>query len=83
MKPRSSWHKMTPEFPRAPMSEPWAMALHTAAMWADVVGASTAYGAPGAGSGSRSPRPSSSASSPTTDSTVSAMFVPVSPSGTG
>ena len=32
MAPRSSWDRMTPEFPRAPISEPWAMALHTAAM---------------------------------------------------
>ncbi len=30
VRPRSSWHRITPEFPRAPMSEPWAMALHTA-----------------------------------------------------
>ncbi len=57
--PRSSWDRMTPEFPLAPISEPWAMALHTAA------------------------RSSSSPSSDTTDSRVSAMLVPVSPSGTG
>ena len=29
--PRSSWERITPEFPRAPMSEPWAMALQTSA----------------------------------------------------
>ena len=28
--PRRSWDKMTPELPRAPISEPWAMALQTA-----------------------------------------------------
>ncbi len=51
---------MTPEFPRAPISEPCAMAAHTAGI---------ASGAP--------------ASSSSTDSTVNAMLVPVSPSGTG
>ena len=71
---------MTPEFPRAPMSDPWATALHTAAM----VGAPSPARprAPlAAPAGSRSP--STSASSATTDSTVRAMLVPVSPSGTG
>ena len=29
--PRSSWDRMTPELPRAPISEPWAMALQVAA----------------------------------------------------
>ena len=28
--PRSSWDRMTPELPRAPISEPWAMALQVA-----------------------------------------------------
>jgi hypothetical protein len=51
---------MTPELPRAPMSEPWLMAVHVDAM--------------------SGPAPSSS---PTTDSRVRAMLVPVSPSGTG
>ena len=27
--PRRSWERITPEFPRAPMSEPCPMALHT------------------------------------------------------
>ena len=27
--PRRSWERMTPEFPRAPIREPWPMALHT------------------------------------------------------
>ena len=53
---------MTPELPRAPISDPWLTARQTSAMAA------------------RSPRPSSSS---TTASSVSAMFVPVSPSGTG
>ena len=53
---------MTPELPRAPMSEPWPMARHTSDS-ADPDGT-----------------PSSSA---TTASSVKAMFVPVSPSGTG
>ena len=57
--PRSTCDRITPELPRAPMSEPWLIALHTAAISAG---------------------PSSSA---TTDSIVRAMFVPVSPSGTG
>ena len=52
---------MTPELPRAPISEPWAMARQVAAR-------------------SGASRPSSSAA---TDSMVSAMLVPVSPSGTG
>ena len=52
---------MTPELPRAPMSEPWLTAAHTAAISA----------------------PFGSGSSATTDSKVNAMFVPVSPSGTG
>jgi len=30
--PRSTCDRITPELPRAPMSEPWLMALHTAAM---------------------------------------------------
>ena len=51
---------MTPELPRAPMSEPWLIALHVAAM-----------------------SPPAVAISATTDSRVSAMLVPVSPSGTG
>ncbi len=55
---------MTPEFPRAPMSDPWATALHTAAICSE-------------------PLPSRPVSSVTTDSRVSAMLVPVSPSGTG
>jgi hypothetical protein len=50
---------MTPELPRAPMSEPCDTARQISAI------------------------PSAESSSPTTDSSVSAMFVPVSPSGTG
>ena len=50
---------MTPELPRAPISEPWLMALHMV------------------------PMSSAPSSSDTTDSSVRAMFVPVSPSGTG
>ena len=60
--PRRSWERMTPEFPRAPMSDPCPMALHT--------------------SGRPDPAPTPS-SSLTTASRVSAIFVPVSPSGTG
>ena len=30
--PRRSWERMTPELPRAPMSDPWATALQTDAM---------------------------------------------------
>ena len=33
--PRSSWDKMTPELPRAPMSEPWAIAWQTSPISAD------------------------------------------------
>ena len=62
--PRSSWERITPEFPRAPMRDPWAMALQVVAM-------------------SGSPASVSPASSAVTDSRVSAMLVPVSPSGTG
>ena len=58
--PRRIWLRMTPELPRAPISEPWLIALHVSSM--------------------ASPAPSSSA---TTASRVRAMFVPVSPSGTG
>ena len=70
---------MTPELPRAPMSDPWAMALHTVPI--------SSPAAP-SGTGAESerlepPSPSSSASSATTDSRVRAMLVPVSPSGTG
>ena len=53
---------MTPELPRAPMSEPCAMAWHTSDMEASSLSCS---------------------SSTRTDSTVSDMLVPVSPSGTG
>ncbi len=60
--PRSSWERMTPEFPLAPMSDPWVTALQMSAIGA---------------SGSRA------SSSWTTESTVSIMLVPVSPSGTG
>ncbi len=60
MTPRRIWDRITPELPRAPMSDPWLMALHVAAM--------------------SGPAATSSA---TTDSRVSAMLVPVSPSGTG
>ena len=60
--PRSSWDKMTPEFPRAPMRDPCPMALQTPAR----------------------PAPATTPSSSlTTASRVRAMFVPVSPSGTG
>ena len=58
---------MTPELPRAPISDPWRMAWHT-----------SFHGAPA----SRGIAAGSS-SSPTTDSRVRAMLVPVSPSGTG
>ena len=61
-RPRSIWERMTPELPRAPIKEPWAMALQTSD-----ISASSARG------------PSSAA----TDSMVSVMLVPVSPSGTG
>ena len=30
--PRSSWERITPELPRAPMSDPWATALQTSAI---------------------------------------------------
>ena len=48
---------MTPELPRAPINEPWAIAVHTSSM--AVASPTSAH----------------------TDSSVSAMFVPVSPSG--
>ena len=60
--PRRSCERITPELPRAPIRDPWPMALQT-----------SSSGAPG-------PTPSSSL---TTASRVRAMFVPVSPSGTG
>ena len=59
-RPRRICERITPELPRAPMSEPWRIASHTSCI----------------------PEPSPG-SSPTTDSSVRAMFVPVSPSGTG
>ena len=31
-RPRSTWDRITPELPLAPMSEPWEMALHVATM---------------------------------------------------
>ena len=31
-RPRMIWERITPEFPRAPMREPWRTALHTAGM---------------------------------------------------
>ena len=52
---------MTPELPRAPMSEPWAIARQAPSRSGD----------------------SSASSSVATDSSVRAMLVPVSPSGTG
>ena len=64
--PRRIWQRMTPELPRAPMSDPLAMARQAAPM-----------ASPSAAERSR---PSSAL---TTLSTVRAMFVPVSPSGTG
>ncbi len=60
--PRRSWERITPELPRAPMSEPWPMALQTR-------GRPEPAGTP--------------SSSVTTASSVRAMLVPVSPSGTG
>ncbi len=63
-RPRRIWLRITPEFPRAPMSDPCEIAVHTARI-------------PVAESAS------APSSSPTTDSSVSAMLVPVSPSGTG
>jgi hypothetical protein len=59
--PRRIWDRMTPELPRAPMSDPWVMAWYTL------------FGSDG----------SLWSSSLTTDSRVRAIFVPVSPSGTG
>ena len=35
-RPRSSWERMTPELPRAPISEPWAMARQVASRSGDV-----------------------------------------------
>ena len=58
--PRSTCDRITPELPRAPMSEPLLMAEHT----------------------SPSSDPAASRSSHT-DTSVSDMLVPVSPSGTG
>ena len=64
--PRRIWHKMTPELPRAPMSDPLAIARQAAPM-----------ASPSAAARSRPSR------ALTTLSSVSAIFVPVSPSGTG
>ena len=58
--PRRICDRITPELPRAPMSDPWLMALHTAARSGPAL-----------------------ASSSQTARSVRAMFVPVSPSGTG
>ena len=58
--PRRICDRITPELPRAPISEPWLTALQVGAI---------------AGS--------ASSSSVITDSSVRAMLVPVSPSGTG
>ena len=60
--PRSICERITPELPRAPINDPWAMALQTSD-----ISASSPSG------------PSSAA----TDSMVSVILVPVSPSGTG
>ena len=59
--PRTIWERMTPELPRAPMSEPLVTAAATDGMSVT----------------------SLCSSSSTTARTVSAMLVPVSPSGTG
>ena len=59
-RPRSTCDRITPELPRAPMSEPLVIAAHTSA----------------------SPSPAASRSSHT-ETRVSDMLVPVSPSGTG
>ena len=68
-RPRRIWERITPELPRAPMREPWRIASHTCPIAvASVPDAFT---------------PEVPSSSPTTDSRVSAMLVPVSPSGTG
>ena len=61
-RPRRIWLVMTPELPRAPMSEPWVTALHRALESAPMGSALTSLA---------------------TDSMVSDMLVPVSPSGTG
>ena len=60
--PRRIWLVMTPELPRAPMSEPWVIALAMSSMEASAGSAWTSL---------------------TTVLSVSDMFVPVSPSGTG
>ena len=58
VRPRSSWERITPEFPRAPMSDPWAMALHTAAICAAPPGAGMPSRREGiaAARGARAPR---------------------------
>ena len=61
---------MTPELPRAPISDPWLMAWQTVVMSASETLATPIFAAAWSISAS-------------TDSSVSAMFVPVSPSGTG
>ena len=61
-RPRRIWDRITPELPRAPMSDPWLIALHVGAMSAPR-------------RRRRAPR--------TPTRRVSAMLVPVSPSGTG
>src|ERR1019366_10426928 len=72
---------ITPELPRAPMSEPWATALQTVTLCSALPGSPSIDGE---GSEVSSPsKPSRAASAATTDSRVRAMFVPVSPSGTG
>ncbi len=87
VKPRSSCERITPELPRAPMSEPWATAWHTSAMAGPPPLDEGATAAEERLSEERSPWatsvPGTDCSSATTDSTVSAMLVPVSPSGTG
>ena len=75
VRPRRIWLRMTPLLPRAPMSDPWLIASHVGPR-------------PGSPAGSPSTRPAwptwaSRSSSSTTASSVRAMFVPVSPSGTG
>ena len=70
---------MTPELPRAPISDPREMARQVAAMSVPLAPSETSEPT----RPSEPSEPSTSSRALTTDSTVRTMLVPVSPSGTG
>lgn len=77
--PRSSWARMVPELPRAPIRAPCAMALMASARETSLP---PAVPAPSAVAAASCPANTASTAA-AADSTVRYRFVPVSPSATG